>query len=155
MNNSLQKTGALLIAVTLLMVSSVVAADDADDALEAVMRWAELENDLEKQAELIRDDRIMIFGMNRWTDQAQNLRVQLAQDAARRNVDPDGYAIATLESPTVRVYGNTAVVSFVRIFNVIPGNAAPSGPPGRATMTAVMVKERGGWKMAHLHGSTN
>ncbi len=130
MNNSLQKTGTLLIAVTLLTVSSIGAADDADDVLEAVMRWAELENDLEKQAELIRDDRIMIFGMNRWTDQAQNLRVQLAQDAARRNVDPDGYAIATLESPTVRVYGNTAVVSFVRIFNVIPGNAAPSGPLG-------------------------
>ena len=59
-----------------------------------------------------------------------------------------------IESPQVAVYGNTAVVSFVRVFNVIPHGADPL-PPQQAFFTMVLVKERGDWGIAHLHGSTD
>ena len=58
-----------------------------------------------------------------------------------------------IESPQVAIYGNTAVVSFVRLFNVIPHNGVPL-PGQQAFMTLVLVKERGKWGIAHLHGST-
>ncbi len=143
----------LLFALVTILVPPIALADDEDEVLAVVQSWAELENDLDKQAELIRDDRVQIFEMLRQTDQAQNLRIQLAQQAARRKVDPDVYAIVTIESPIVRIYGNTAVVSFIRLFNVIPGNAPP-GPPVESSITLVLVNERGDWKIAHLHGST-
>ena len=152
MENRIASTALLVVAAAFLSVHA--SADDADDALAFIERWAALEGDLEGQSKLIGDDRIMIFEMTRWENQAENLKVQLAQQESRRSVDPDGYPIATISSPTVRVYGDTAIVSFIRIFSVIPGNAAPPAP-GLSMMTAVLAKERGSWQMVHLHGSTN
>jgi ketosteroid isomerase-like protein len=137
-----------------LFLSGSALADDADDVMAVLQEWASLENDLEAQAALIRDDRVQIFRLDRQSDQAANLKTQVAMEKARRSVDPDGYAIVTIESPEVRVYGDTAVASFVRRFAVVPGNAAPSGPPQLTMCTAVLVKERGGWKIAHLHVSS-
>ena len=94
----------LLVALVTVLVPPIALADDEDEVLAVVQSWAELENDLDKQAELIRDDRVQIFEMLRQTDQAQNLRIQLAQQAARRKVDPDVYVIVTIESPIVRIY---------------------------------------------------
>jgi len=142
----------MLIASFLL--SGTALADDADDVMAVLQEWVSLENDLEAQAELIRDDRVQIFRMDRQTDQAANLKNQIATEQARRNVDPDGYYLVTIEAPEVRVYGDTAVASFVRRFAVIPGNAAPSGPPQLTMCSAVLVKERGSWKLAHLHVSS-
>ena len=153
MRHPLTSIRILVFALVTILVPPVALADEEDEVLAVVQSWAELENDLDKQAELIRDDRVQIFEMLRQTDQAQNLRIQLAQQAARRKVDPDVYVIVTIESPIVRIYGNTAVVSFIRLFNVIPGNAPP-GPPLQSYMTMVLVNERGNWKIAHLHGST-
>ena len=150
------RTTLLLTGCLSLFLAPIAAiADDADDVLAVVKQWAAMENDLEGQAALIRDDRIQIFEMSRQTDQELNLRTQIAQEKARRAVDPDGFVIVGVESPIVRVYGNSAVVSFQRSFVVIPGNAAPSGPPGLSMMSLVLVKERGEWKIAHLHGSAN
>ncbi len=153
MRHPLTSIRILVFALVTILVPPVALADEEDEVLAVVQSWAELENDLDKQAELIRDDRIQIIEMLRQTDQAQNLRIQLAQQAARRKVDPDVYVIVTIESPVVRIYGDTAVVSFIRLFNVTPGNAPP-GPPLQSYMTMVLVNERGNWKIAHLHGST-
>ena len=138
----------------LFVTPGAALADDADDVMAVLNEWAALENDLEAQARLIRDDRVQIFRMDRQSDQAANLKNQIAMEQARRNVDPDGYYLVTIESPEVRVYGDTAVASFVRRFAVVPGNAAPSGPPQLTMCTAVLVKERGNWRIAHLHVST-
>ena len=137
----------------LLLAPGYALADDADDVLAVLNEWAALENDLEAQAALIRDDRVQIFRMDRQTDQAANLKNQIAIEKARRNMDPDGFYLVTIEAPEVRVYGDTAVASFVRRFAVVPGNTAPSGPPQLTMCTAVLVKERGSWKIAHLHVS--
>ncbi len=140
-----------MIAASLIPLGAV--ADDADDVLAVVQKWAELENDLEAQAALVTDDRIQVFEMWRRADQAQNLRVQLAQRAATRKLDPDWDVIVTIEAPIVRVYGDdAAVVSFKRMYEVIPGNAAPR-PMWQTYISMTLIKERGKWKIAHMHGS--
>ena len=48
--------------------------------MEVVHRWAELESNLEAQAQLVREDRVQIAGGIRQTDQAKNLEVQLASE---------------------------------------------------------------------------
>ena len=154
MKYSFRGMRVLLFVLTAILFSPFALADAVDDVMKVVHEWAALENDLEAQADLIRDDRIQIFEMIRQTDQAQNLRIQLAQQKSRDAVDSGGSVIVTIESPIARIYGNTAVVSFVRLFNVLPGNAAP-GPASTAFMTLVLVKEGQDWQIAHLHGSTN
>ena len=129
-------------------------ADDADDVLAVVQKWAELEVDLEAQAELVTPDRIQVFEMWRRTDQDQNLRVQLAKRAATLKLDPDWDVIVTIESPIVRVFGDdAAVVSFKRMFEVIPGNAPPR-PIYQTYISMTLIKVGGEWKIAHMHGST-
>ena len=129
-------------------------ADDADDVLAVVQKWAELENDLVAQAALVTDDRIQVFEMWRRADQAQNLRVQLAKRAAIQKLDPDWDVIVTIEAPIVRVYGgDAAVVSFKRMYEVIPGNAAPR-PMYQTYISMTLIKQNGEWKIAHMHGST-
>jgi hypothetical protein len=87
-------------------------------------------------------------------DQAQNLRVQLAKRTAIRNLDPDWDVFVTIEAPIVRVYGDdAAVVSFKRMYEVIPGNAAPH-PIYQTYISMTLIKESGEWKIAHMHGST-
>ena len=154
MKNPFGGIRVLFVLLSAILFSQFALADAEDDVMKVVQQWAALENDLEAQADLIRDDRIQIFGMIRQTNQAQNLRIQLAQQKSRDAVDPGGSVIVTIESPIIRIYGNTAVVSFVRLFNVFPGNAAP-GPAGTSFMTLVLVKEGRDWQIAHLHGSTN
>lgn len=151
----LRRTSPILMSIIFLSVMSLPAvADDASDVLAVVQKWAELETDLEAQSELVTADRIQVFEMWRRTDQAQNLRVQLAKRAATLKLDPDWDVIVTIEAPIVRVYGeDAAVVSFKRMFEVIPGNAPPR-PIYQTYISMTLVKVRGEWKIAHMHGST-
>ena len=151
----LRRTLQLLMSIFILSFTSIsVMADDADDVLAIVERWAELENDLEAQSELVTADRIQVFEMWRRADQAQNLRVQLAKRAAVLKLDPDWDVIVTIEAPIVRVFGDdAAVVSFKRMYEVIPGNAAPR-PLYQTYISMTLIKESGEWKIAHMHGST-
>jgi len=141
----------------LIMVfySPFAHADVKDDVLNVVLKWAELENDLEAQSELVTDDRIQLFAMWRRVDQAQNLRVQLAKRASTLKQDPDWDVIVTVEAPIVRIYGDdAAVVSFKRMYEVIPGNAPPR-PIYQTYISMTLIKENGEWKIAHMHGSTD
>ncbi len=150
-----RKIVQLLTGMLILSLAPIAAsADDADDVLAVVQRWAELETDLEAQAELVTADRIQVFEMWRRADQAQNLRVQLAKRAATLKLDPDWDVIVTIEAPIVRVYGDdAAVVSFKRMYEVIPGNAPPR-PLYQTYISMTLIKVRGEWKIAHMHGST-
>lgn len=144
--------------VTILLIASLIPygafASDEDDVLAIVHKWAELENDLKAQAALVTDDRIQVFEMWRHADQAQNLRVQLAKRKATRKLDPDWQVIVTIEAPIVRVYGgDAAVVSFKRMYEVIPGNSPPR-PIYQTYISMTLIKENDEWKIAHMHGST-
>ena len=141
-----------ILAATLIPLNAV--ADDESDVLAVVQKWAELENNLEAQSALVTDDRIQVFEMWRRADQAQNLRVQLAKRAAILKLDPGWDVIVTIEAPIVRIYGDdAAVVSFKRMYEVIPGNAAPR-PLYQTYISMTLVKEAGEWRIAHMHGST-
>ena len=143
----------LIILSQLFIFSSFVQADDVDDIMNVVQSWAELENDLESQAKLIREDRVQITGSVRQSNQAKNLEVQIASHNAR--VNHEGGAaelIVRIESPLVKIYDNTAVISFIRLVNAIPHDGMPSSPSS-AWATMVLVKERNEWKIAHHHMS--
>ena len=60
----------------LFLINPVVLfGDDESDVMEVIKTWASLEGDLNKQAELIRDDRVMIAGSYVWPDQKNNLMI--------------------------------------------------------------------------------
>lgn len=149
-----QAIRGVMLPLIFLLTPTALFADDADDVLAVVQRWAELEVDLEAQAELVTDDRIQVFEMWRRADQAQNLRVQLAKRAATLRADPDWDVIVTIEAPIVKVFGDdAAVVSFKRMYEVIPGRGNP--PPMYQTyISMTLIKIDGEWKIAHMHGST-
>lgn len=147
------KATILFFAAGLIGFASSAAADDVDDVMALIERYAALEGDLRAQSRLIRADRVMIAGSARQTDQATNMAVQMAQRDASERVDggPAKWMVR-IESPEVRVYGNTAVASFMRLTNIFPANAAPINP-GPLWYTLVLVKEGGDWGIAHTHVS--
>ena len=74
MNRNITK----IITALLLLAGPISGyADDEDDVMAVIYQWAALEQDLEAQASLVRDDRVQIGGGVRQTDQSQNLAVQL------------------------------------------------------------------------------
>ncbi len=151
------KRGSLLGTLIIVLAGSIIApyafADDEEDVLAAIQRYGELENDLVAQAKMIRDDRVFINAGVRQSDQAKNMSIQIANRKANEAVNGGKTKfITTIESPQVAVYGNVAVASFVRIFNVFPNGLAPiQGQP--TWVTLVLVKERGEWGIAHTHNS--
>ena len=142
-----------LILLLTLLYAPFATANDKEDVLNVVLKWASLENDLEAQAELVTDDRIQLFEMWRRADQAQNLKVQLAQRASILKQDPDWNVIVTVEAPIVHIYGDdAAVVSFKRMYEVIPGNEPPKAM-WQTYISMTLIKENEGWRIAHMHGS--
>ena len=67
--------GTLLTMVFLLSPISLYGAEE-DEVIEVIKTWASLEGDLNAQAEIIRDDRVMIAGSYVWPDQKDNLMIQ-------------------------------------------------------------------------------
>ena len=141
----------VLLCLGMLCACAGAWADDVDDIRALIERYAALEGDLDAQAELIRDDRIMIAGGVRQTDQAANMAVQQAErdHRAALNGGPAQWIIR-VEDLMVRVYGDTAVASYVRLGNIFPPGVEPITNPPLWT-TLVLVKERGGWRIAHTH----
>ena len=149
-----------LIAVTITTLSSLAFSNtlstdpgDVSDVLAVIQKWAELEDDLEAQAELIRDDRVQVGGGIRQSNQAENLAVQLLRYNALVDLwggEPD--LMVRIEDPLVQIYGNVAVASFMRLFDVAPPGRQPN-ETGTAWFSMVLVKENGEWKIAHHHVS--
>ncbi len=137
-----------------LVLAPYALADDEDDVLAVIYQYGELEDDLDAQAKMMRDDRVFIAGGVRLTDEAKNMAIQMANRAAGEAANGGKTKfITTIESPVVAVYGDVAVASFVRIFNVFPHNQPP-GPAGTPNwVTWVLVKEGGEWGIAHTHQS--
>jgi len=117
--------------------------------MAVINRYIATETNLSEQAKLMTDDRTYIVGGARFTDNVANMRGQIAGEKLRKALDPDGVMIVTAEDPKVRVFGDTAVASFYRHWNYIPGmNAVREGragnaPPSQVT-TVVLNKMRDG-----------
>ncbi len=142
----------LIVALAGLVFAPIALADDKDDIMAFIEKYGELEGDLAAQAKLIRDDRVMITAIRR-TDNAKNMEIQMAGRKAGEAVNGGKTRfITTIESPHIAIYGNTAVASFIRIFNVYPHNQpAAGGDPQWVSL--VLVKEGGDWGIAHTHMS--
>ena len=142
----------LIVALAGLVFAPLALADDKGDIMAFVEKYGELEDDLAAQARLMRDDRVMITGIRR-TDNAKNMEIQMAGRKAGEAVNGGKTRfITTIESPHIAIYGDTAVASFIRIFNVYPHNQ-PSDGGDPQWVTLVLVKERGDWGIAHTHMS--
>ena len=140
------------IVVALFLSSlSFLSFSSEEEVLETIYKWAALESDLDAQAELIRDDRVMITS-KRWPNQAENLMIQKERTAANLSRDPDLKIIATISSPEVRIYGEVAIADFVRRYDFIPSMGEMS-PPTFTYITLVLVEEDGNWGIAHTHNS--
>ena len=125
---------------------------DVSDVLAVIAKWAELEHDLTAQAELVRDDRVQIGGGIRQSNQAENLAVQLLRyNALLETWGGEPEMIVRIEDPLVRVYGDVAVASFIRLFDVAPPREQPNSDT--AWFSMVLVKDSGEWKIAHHHVS--
>jgi len=144
----------LIVVLTGLIIAPYAFADDEDDVLAVVHKYGDTEGDLATQTKLMRADRVYITGGFRQTDEAKNMATQMAARQASEAVNGGKTKFMTMiEGPVIRVYGNVAVASFVRVFNTIPHNQPPN-PPGNPTwVTLVLVKEGGEWGIAHTHQS--
>ncbi len=147
------RLGTLIIVLAGLLFAPYAFADDTDDILAFIQQYGDLEGDLDAQAMMMRDDRVYIAGGIRLTDEAKNMAIQKAGRKAAEAVNGGKTKfIASIESPTVALYGDVAVASFVRIFNFYPHNQpAVQGNP--TWVTLVLVKEGGEWGIAHTHQS--
>jgi len=142
----------LIISLLSLAASGHVYASEEDTVVEFIKTWASLEGDLDAQAELIRNDRVMIAGADKWPDQNDNLMIQKERRAATLSRDPNWKIMQTIISPEVRIYGNVAVANFIRRFDFIAGEGEVS-PPAFNNATMILVKEKGKWGIAHTHFS--
>ena len=144
----------LIVAIAALIFAPFAFADDEDDVMALIYEYGESEDDLAAQARLMRDDRIFIAGGNRRTNEERNMALQMAVREAVEAANGGATRFITpIEGPIVRVYGNVAVASFVRIFNTFPHNQPPNPPGTPNWVTLVLVKEGGRWGIAHTHQS--
>jgi len=150
MNKGLTKL--LILSVLIFSASTPVYSSEEDEVIRFIKEWASLEGDLDAQAALIRDDRVMIAGAEKWPDQKDNLLIQKERRAAILKRDPNWKIMQTIISPEVRVFGNVAVAHFIRRFDFIAGEGEIS-PPAFNNATIVLVKEKGKWGITHTHFS--
>jgi hypothetical protein len=136
-----------------LALSSTVLADDESDVLDIVYQYGDMENDLEAQAELMTADRIYITGGVRQTDEAKNMRNQIAGRRANEALNGGKTQfVTTIENPIVSIHGDTAIASFVRWWNVYPHEKAPNMSQP-TWVSLVLLKESGEWLIKHTHQS--
>ena len=145
--------GTMIIFAAGLIVVPFAAADDRDDVLAVIQQYGDLEDDLEAQSRLMHPDRVFIAGGVRQTDNEKNMANQIANREAGENLNGGKTRFVTsIEGPLVSVYGDTAVASFVRWFDVYPHNQAAVTSPTQ-WVTLVLVKEDGDWQIVHTHQS--
>ena len=118
---------AVVIAATAFILAPFAMADDEEDILAFIQQYGELEDNLAAQADMIRDDRVMITNI-RQSDQKKNLEVQMALRKQGEMINGGKTKfITTIESPQVKIYDDVAVASFMRTFVVLPHNQPSAG----------------------------
>ena len=72
----------ILLSLLISSLSGQIYSSQEEEVVEFIKNWAALEGDLDAQAQLIRDDRVMISGANKWPDQSDNLMIQKERRSA-------------------------------------------------------------------------
>ena len=141
------------IAAFLLIMPISLLADDLDDVMEVIEAYGDLEGDLAAQAELMHPDRVYITGGMRQTNESLNMRNQIATREAQEALNGGKTEfVTTIEDVDISIYGDVAVASFVRWWNVYPANQAPVlGAP--TWVSLVLIKEGSDWLIKHTHQS--
>lgn len=141
---------SLVFLLIVLAFASVAKADDAADveAAERAFNAAQNAGDAEGMFRYMLPTRTIFASASEhlgvgWTDESKRQR-QAGFDAGRR-VSHD------IREMSVRVYGDTAVATFLRIGTI----REPNGPerPDRLQVTGVWVRRPEGWRLAHRHES--
>ena len=151
-----QSIRVFVILIGTLLIVPISAADDTDDIRALLDDYVRTESDLEKQAQMMTDDRSYIIGGARFTDNVANMKGQIAGQMLNRELDPDGMMIVTIEDPMIRISGDTAITTFYRHWNFIPGAAAVregragNSPPSQVS-TVIFVRMGREWKIVHTH----
>jgi ketosteroid isomerase-like protein len=147
---------AFLILIGTLLIAPISIADDMDDIRTLLDEYVRTETDLEKQAQMMTNDRTYIIGGARFTDNVANMKGQIAGEKLSRELDPDGMLIVTIEDPMIRIHGDTAITSFYRHWNYVPGadavreGRAGNSPPSQVS-TVVFARIGREWKIVHTH----
>ena len=141
------------LAAFLLIMPISLLADDLDDVMEVIEAYGDLEGDLAAQAELMHPDRVYITGGMRQTNESLNMRNQIATREAQEALNGGKTEfVTTIEDVDISIYGDVAVASFVRWWNVYPANQAPVlGAP--TWVSLVLIKEGSDWLIKHTHQS--
>jgi len=119
--------------------------------------------DMAAQARLMSPDRVWLAGgAGRRTDQAANMRIQQAAFDAIKKQFPGIQTFTEDRDRLIRFYANgaIAIASFYRYTTVlVPPNTPPevakdltNAPP--ASVTLVLERRDGDWKIVHTHFST-
>jgi len=152
-------TSQILVVAAFVMFSAPAAlADDEDDVRAVIAQYVATETtDLAKQAALMTDDREYISGGVRTTNNAANMRGQIAAQKRNQAMDPNTQPIVTIEDLHLRMYNGVATASFYRFFNVvlsaeaIAAGRTANGPSQIVSM--VLAKVGRDWKIVQTHQS--
>jgi len=141
------------VATLLLVMPLDLLADEMDDVMAVIEAYGNLEGDLAAQAELMHPDRVYITGGMRQTNESLNMRNQIATREAQEALNGGKTEfVTTIEDVDISIYGDVAVASFVRWWNVYPANQAPVlGAP--TWVSLVLIKEGSDWLIKHTHQS--
>ena len=140
-----------LLSLLGLLALPLHAGASEEEVLAFLKDYSALEGDLDAQSRYIRDDRVWI-AVSRWAHGPDFMAWQEAQrDHRAKQTDGRGDTYhVQMESPIIRVYGDTAVASYLRRTQVMPSEGPiVTQPP--LWISLVLVKEAGSWGIAHSH----
>jgi hypothetical protein len=156
----MKKIASQLLAVIsfVLLISPAAFADDEDDVRAVIAQYVATESsDLTKQATLMTDDREYITGGIRTTNNAANMRGQIAAQKRNQAMDPNTQVIVTIDDLHLRMYSDVATASFFRFINVVLSAeaiaAGRTASPNRQIVSMVLAKVGRDWKIVQTHQS--
>ena len=154
---------ALALGVLVPSPAATQRQGDVDAINRLIDRYGALEDamDMSAQAQLMSADRVFIVqAAGRRTDQATNMRIQQAGFDQLKKRLPGIQAFTEDRDRLIKLYanGSVAVASFYRYTTTIlppttPPEVAKEFGPGAATITLVLEKRDGDWKIVHTHVS--
>lgn len=163
------RTTALFVVVLLavfLATDAVYSQNTADtDAINILIdKYSAFEDagDMVSQAKLMTKDRVWIGGLSgRRTNQSMNMEIQQAGIDEAKKWAPGVKRFTEARDRLIKLYGNgsAAVASFYwHTSRVLPADmpqekADQFGPLRPTTVTLVLEKQGGNWKIVHTHSS--
>jgi uncharacterized protein (TIGR02246 family) len=155
----MRKATLLLTIMVLAGFAPLGQADDQSDIEAVIMEYNRTEetNDMAAQAKIMTSDRVWLGtgSAGRRADQAWNMKIQQAQMDRSLKRWPDTKRFFNVRDLIIKVYDDAAVASFYWYRHyVLSPDAEGSNINQRLLVSLFLVKEAGGWKIAHTHVSS-